>query len=626
MSYQNSVQQIFSELEQSPASYRFETSPTFSRLMEDLQYADSTGGDAVQSVWVAGVKNSQVIQSDGYITDASFDVTTRVWYQLLVENPGVSILTPAYTDASTGNLVVTAAMPYHNKAGEMIGVIGIDLSLDNLMEFFSGITIGESGYVTVYDSAENVIYHPDKAVLMNSLNQVPYSDNMKKLLENNENSQVVKYQRDGTTYYGGTRFIDLYHWKVLACMPASEYLQETTVIFTILVIGFLLCIIVIAVICLIRTRALTQPLISLGVVAQNFAKGKLDSQITRSSNDEIGDLEEIFATTQSNLKSIIADIASVLHGVSNKDLTVTTGAVYPGDFQAIRDSLYGITSAMNHTISRVRTSASLVESSAVQVANGAQALAQGSTQQASSVEELSATAQEISDKINHTASQAEAAEKQTLAARNSLDRSSQKMRDLVSAMDQIQDTSNQIQGIIKTIDDIAFQTNILALNAAVEAARAGEAGKGFAVVADEVRNLAGKSAEASQTTQELIQASIEAVKQGNNLMAETAQGMDETAENASLVMDSIVQIAQSSLEEAEALSSITMGLGQISSVVQNNAATAEESAASSEELSGQATILENLMAEFKLAQNSASVQEPPRTPAYSPSLASDDKY
>ena len=605
-----SVKEIFAEMERSPATYKFEESDLFQSVMRDLQYAGTASGEAVQSVWIAGVNNNQMIQSDGYITDASFDITQRVWYQLLEQNPGVSILTPAYEDASTGKLIVTAAMPYTDESGTLVGVIGIDLSLDNLVEFFSQITIGEQGYITVYDSNQNIIYHPDNSALMTNLRDVQYSDNMKKLLENQESSKVVNYQRDTTNFYGGTRFIELYHWTVLACMPGSEYMQETTSIFLILVVGFVLCIVITALICLFRTKALVKPLQTIGRVAANVEKGNLDTEIRRSTNDEIGDLEDTFAAMQTNLKNIIADIATVLKGISNKDLTVKTRAEYHGDFVSIRDSLQGITVAMNDTMSQVREAAAQVDAGSTQVSNGAQALAQGTTEQASSVEELSATAQEISDKINNTADRADLAKKQTLAAKDSLDRSSSKMQELVKAMNQIQSTSGQIQGIIKTIDDIAFQTNILALNAAVEAARAGTAGKGFAVVADEVRSLAGKSAEASQSTQELIRASIEAVEKGNVLVEDTAKDMEETAANASLVMESIVEIAQDAIQEADAVKNITKGLEQISSVVQTNSATAEESAASSEELSGQASILESLMTQFKLARELYEPNQP----------------
>lgn len=177
------------------------------------------------------------------------------------------------------------------------------------------------------------------------------------------------------------------------------------------------------------------------------------------------------------------------------------------------------------------------------------------------------------------------------------------MKELILAMNEIQDTSGKIEGIIKAIDYIAFQTNILALNAAVESAHAGVAGKGFAVVADEVRNLAGKSAKASKTTQELIKASIEAVKRGNQLVVDTVNDLEETSTNASIVMNSIKEISQDSTEEAESISDVTLGIGQISDVVQTNAATDEESAAASEELSGQTSILRKLIDEFKLTNN-----------------------
>lgn len=616
-----SVRQIMAQMEQSPATYRFEMSPLYQQVLRDLQYADTVGGETVQGVWLAGVKNNQFIQSNGYVTDASFDITGRIWYQLLKQNPGENIMTPAYTELSTGNLVVTVAIPYNNAAGEMIGVVGLDLSLDTLKEYFSQIKIGENGYITLYDSSQNIIYHPDSTNLMKNLKDIPYSDNIKQPLENNRSSEVIKYQRDGKTYYGGTCFIERYYWTVLACMTGSEYMRQITMIFVILAIGFLLCIVITSLICLFRTRALVRPLRLIGQVAQKFAEGNLSSDIERQTNDEIGDLEEVFAHTQASLKRIISDIAYVLGEISNKNLTAQTSALYRGDFVQIQQSLHDITDAMKETMSQVRTAAGQVDAGANQVASGAQALAQGSTEQASSVQELSASASEISQKISYTAEQAEHANEQSKFAGEKLGMCTDKMHDLVSAMGEIKQTSDTIRGIIKTIDDIAFQTNILALNAAVEAARAGAAGKGFAVVADEVRNLAGKSAEASKKTQELILNSIEAVNKGSLLASDTASVLEEASAYAEQFITAVMEISQNATKEAEAIAQITQGLNQVSSVVHTNSATAEESAAASEELSGQAAMMQSLISAFRIDETSSV--EPIAKPASEMGFTSD---
>ena len=234
-----------------------------------------------------------------------------------------------------------------------------------------------------------------------------------------------------------------------------------------------------------------------------------------------------------------------------------------------------------------------------QVSNGAQLLAQGATEQAASVEDLSIIIGDMTEKININAQNAQDAEILFKSTTNATMESNEKMKEMILAMTEISEKSNEISKIIKTIDDIAFQTNILALNAAVEAARAGEAGKGFAVVADEVRNLAQKSAEAANNTTVLIEGTVEAVNNGSKIADETAKSLIEIVEASGKTTDMMINIAKASKQQALSAQSIRESIEQISSVVQTNSATAEESSAASEELNVQSRLLKEIVDKFE---------------------------
>ncbi len=201
---------------------------------------------------------------------------------------------------------------------------------------------------------------------------------------------------------------------------------------------------------------------------------------------------------------------------------------------------------------------------------------------------------EVSQRISQSADNAQQASQMVESVGKQILESNQKMKEMIDAMQEINESSNEISDIIKTIENIAMQTNILALNAAVEAARAGEAGKGFAVVADEVRGLAGKSAEASKTTTDLIENSIRRVEHGFMIASEMASQLEFVVSGANQVMETTIQIADDSHMQAVAVSDIQEQISQISSVVQTNSAIAQESAATSEELSSHTKMLKNL--------------------------------
>ncbi len=351
-------------------------------------------------------------------------------------------------------------------------------------------------------------------------------------------------------------------------------------------------------------RRVLRPVITIRDQMGEISQGNLSADFPLTPNtSEIGMLVASIHETKQELKKYIHDIDSKLSEMADGNMDLVIGDDYRGEFLPIQNAMRQIVDSLNLALSRINLTAEQVSEESRRMASDAQVLSSGAVAQASAVQELSASIQELSTQVDRTSEDADNAQKCSTGAAALLMASNEKMTVLASAMEDISNASQEIGGIIKTIEDISFQTNILALNAAVEAARAGEAGKGFAVVAEEVQSLANKSSSSAKDITELIENSIKMIKQGTSLTTDTTKSLADVIVGAKQATDLIEQIAGSATQQAQALHQLTAGMEQIAGVVQTNASTAEKSAASAKELQTQSEELKVSVHKFRLRKH-----------------------
>ena len=348
------------------------------------------------------------------------------------------------------------------------------------------------------------------------------------------------------------------------------------------------------------TRSITRPIKELETAARQMEQGQLKVDVTYRSKDELGSLSNSMRQMSEKISYYMDEISRAMQQLADGNLDIPGCDGFQGDFLPVQEALFIVIDSLNETMAEINTFSDQVASGSDQVAGGAQVLSQGVIAQAGSVEELASTMSEISRQVNENAETSQAVKTAAGEMGTNILACNQQMQEMKAAMGEINSCSTQIRKIIKTINDIASQTNILALNAAVEAARVGAESKGFSVVAQEVRGLAGKSSAASKSTEALIEQTLAAVAHGTKLAEETAASLMNIVGGTDDMVSKINQIAEATQKQAEATEMVAIGIGQISDIVQTNSATAEESAAASEELYGESQLLKSKISRFKL--------------------------
>lgn len=354
------------------------------------------------------------------------------------------------------------------------------------------------------------------------------------------------------------------------------------------------------VLCKAITKSILFPINEVKAAANKIANGQLDTELTYSSRNELGQLADDIRSTAEALSIYVAEIQTGMSALGNGKLNYRSLVEYRGDFVAVGEAMNEIASLLKASMQQISNSAEQVSGGAEQVSVGAQVLAQGASEQAGSIEELAVSMNEISDNIKDNADNALKSSKLADEVGVDLQRSNELMDALLLNIEAVQENSKEITGIVKEIEDIAFQTNILALNASVEAARAGDAGRGFSVVAGEVRRLASKTTDASKLTAQLVAKNSESVQEGMKAVNAAAQKMRTSVKGAKEVNQMVDKISEASVLQAEAIAQIGKSVEMISEIVQRNTAITEESAAASEELSAQSQILKELVEQFEV--------------------------
>ena len=541
----------------------------------------------------------QSVTPTDFSTYDKTDIAHVGWYYTPVNNGGPTWMNP-YLNENVGIYMISYVVPLF-RDGVNAGIVGMDIDFTTVQDIAEASDAYKTGMPIITDSDGNVIYGRDMT-FGTSLAEYCSSDSLTSAVASGQYDEPIVCSINGTKRKAVFSTIDN-GMDLIFTAESSELSEQTGKMVMYMLSAVIFVAAVTAAVAITVSIKMTRSLRDINRAAQKVAAGELDVTVKAASKDDIGVLADSLGQTTDQLRNYsgyISELSDVLNRIAAGDLDISLTMEYKGEFGKLKAALENITASLNETLVSIDTAADQVATGADQVSVGAQALASGSTEQASSIEQLVSTIDDMSEQIKVNAERAEKVSESMDHIGGEANLSNERMNRMLEAMKDINDNTDRISAIIKTIEDIAFQTNILALNAAVEAARAGDAGKGFAVVADEVRNLASRSAEASRNTSALISRTTEAVENGSQIANQTAESLNTVVTSISEIVESIDSIAQNTQKQSEAINHVSTYVEQLSEVTQNNSAASEQSAAAAEELAGQANTMKRLTGKFTL--------------------------
>lgn len=521
-------------LDTTKAGERMTENSIYPTVLEKMVATANLDTQNIQGTFVADLDSSASITSGGTISGKDYDVTTRVWYDCT--KTGKTMITKPYISASTGKTILSIVQPVFNQNKTVVGVVGIDVVIETIINVMGNYTIGDNGYIMLLASDGTFVYHPNSQLIDTLIRDIDITDNIGQAISS-QSSQALKYKADGQRKFGYIMPIGDTGFIALSCIPNTQYYSLLGVAVALLLLVIVLGVIFILVLMSRLSSRIVRPLIKLNSAAMELAQGNLDVTIEAQTDDEVGELGKSIEKTVVRLKEYIDyidEISEVLANMADGKLFINLKYAYVGEFEKVKDALNNISASMMEVMTSIVAGANQVSSGSDDLAKAAQGMAENTETQASAIE------------------------------------------------------------------DIASQTNLLSLNASIEAARAGEAGKGFAVVAGEIGGLANESANAVNTTRNLINVSLDEIEKGNTIVNDVISSLDNAVERVRIANGMIQDTAKAADVQMQGIDQIRDGIDSMSQVVQDNSAVAEETSATSEELAAQSVTLNELVQRFDL--------------------------